>query len=371
MESDSRIEALEAATLPLLITPRDEHVVVVARLVAVITAGLAAGRFLLDGPTGLVGWVLAIAALGFGCVPAVLRRTKDRRRAGGLVPVIGLAALTCMSLAEGGLRSEAMYWLPLVPIIAAVTRDPGKGTTVFSGLAFALVGLLTGLQLAGRSFGFPEESFAMLMLRSGGLAGAVGAGGVVAWALERAWTTAATTIAAEAAHHPVTGLASRAAFDRDLNAALSRGFRQGRDVAVAYIDLDHFKQVNDRFGHAAGDTLLRLVAKKLTDVTRDGETAFHLAGDEFAVVFEDVDRKHLAVPAHRIAEALRGLAAGPADELVLSASVGIAMALPAESAASLVAHADRAMYGAKELGGGAVEAAAIAPPHHGRAESGG
>jgi len=310
---------------------------------------------------GPVGWVLAAAALGFACVPMVLRLTRDRRRAGGLVPIIGLAALASMSLAEGGLRSEAMYWLPLVPIIAAVTRGPGKGTLVFCGASLALVGLLTALQLAGRTFSFPDESFAMLMLRSGGLMGAVGAGGIVAWALEQAWSTAASKIAADAADHPVTGLASRGAFDRALGAALSRGARQGREVAVAYIDLDRFKQVNDRFGHAAGDAVLRRVAKRLVDVTRDGETLFHLAGDEFAVIFEDVHPAHLEVPARRIAEALRAIPAGDHGGLVLSASVGVALALPSESAASLVARADRAMYGAKKRGGGTASAS-IAPP---------
>lgn len=349
MQSERPIEALRAATLPLLIAPRDEQAIAIARGVAALTLGLAGARLLLYGPGHAIGWILAAAALGFAAIPTVLRRTGDRRLAGSLMPVIGLAALTAMTAVEGGLSSEATYWLPMVPVLAAVTRGPGRATLGFAAYALGLVGALTVAQGLGLHPDAPVEPLPALLLRGGGLAGAVGSGAVVAWALEQAWANAANTIVSQAANHPVTGLPSRLAFDRELRAAIARGERADEQVAVAYIDLDRFKRVNDRLGHSAGDALLREVARRLRDATRTGETPFHLAGDEFAVVLERVAPWEVDAPAERLATVLRGVPAGP---MKVDASVGIALGAPGESAASLVARADHAMYAAKEAGGG-------------------
>jgi diguanylate cyclase (GGDEF)-like protein len=335
--------------LPLRLTARDEDAVHVAWLIAALTAGLAGSRFFLDGLDGPIGWVLAAAALGFAVIPRVLARSGDPKAALGQVPVVGMAALSAMSLLEGGLRSEAMYWLPLVPIIAAVTRGPGRSTTVFAALGVALVGSLTLLEATGILSVPHPEALPMLLLRAGGLGGAVVGGAAVAFALGRAWTSAAESIARQAAYHPVTGLPSRTAFDAEVAAALARAERLGQRVAVAYIDLDRFKEVNDRLGHAAGDRVLRHVASQLNGATRSGERAFHLAGDEFAVVMEAIDPRQSAAPGRRISDVLSGLAVGSVE---VSASVGVAVAAAGESAARLVSRADRAMYSAKAEGGG-------------------
>ncbi len=340
-----------AATLPLLITPRDEHARLLAWLVAVTTAGLAGTRFFLEGFASPVGWCLAVGAVGFAVVAGLLCGGKDRRRAMGLIPVIGLATIGAMAFIENGLASEAMFWLPLAPIIGAVTRGPGLHTAGFTFAGLAIVAALTGMELGGVQFTAAPVAPEMTLLRSGGLGGAVVAGGAIAWALDRAWKTAANTIAEEASHHPVTGLPSRQAFDRDLRAALARRSRSGTRVAVAYIDLDKFKRVNDQYGHQAGDAMLREVARRLKAVTRANEAPYHLAGDEFAVILEGFVRHEVGIPARRLVQALRELRPDPRSDLVVSASLGIAIAQPDDTAAGLVARADEAMYESKRAGG--------------------
>ena len=124
-----------------------------------------------------------------------------------------------------------------------------------------------------------------------------------------------------------------------------------------FLDLDRFKAVNDAFGHAAGDELLRAVAARLASVLRAGDTAARLSGDEFAVLCEDVaGERHAVGVAERVAEALRSPFAIGGDEVYARSSVGIALAVHGdEEAETLLREADAAMYRAKQRGGGVYE----------------
>jgi diguanylate cyclase len=164
-------------------------------------------------------------------------------------------------------------------------------------------------------------------------------------------------LAHQVLHDDLTGLPNRALFLDRLGQALSRLGRHSTSVAVLFLDLDRFKAVNDAFGHAAGDELLRAVAARLASVLRAGDTAARLSGDEFAVLCEDVaGERHAVGVAERVAEALRSPFAIGGDEVYARSSVGIALAVHGdEEAETLLREADAAMYRAKQRGGGVYE----------------
>jgi len=153
------------------------------------------------------------------------------------------------------------------------------------------------------------------------------------------------------AHHdPLTGLANRARFHEALEEAMAQARASGRRVGVMLLDLDRFKQINDSFGHAAGDAVLVAVANRLSiELRHEGDLAARLGGDEFAVVVRDFERlEDLTAIAHRMLVALRQPLAYDGRELRPSGSFGCA-AFPdhARGMDDLLKLADLAMYAAK------------------------
>jgi diguanylate cyclase (GGDEF)-like protein/PAS domain S-box-containing protein len=126
----------------------------------------------------------------------------------------------------------------------------------------------------------------------------------------------------------------------------------GLGTAVIFVDLDHFKQINDHRGHAAGDTFLIEVAHCLQQSVRDGDAVGRLGGDEFLIVCAGLESATKAVRlAQRIARSLRTTAiAIGREQIVASASIGVAWSSAPTSADALVARADQAMYESKRLG---------------------
>jgi diguanylate cyclase (GGDEF)-like protein len=162
-----------------------------------------------------------------------------------------------------------------------------------------------------------------------------------------------TSLRHQALHDALTGLPNRLlALDR-ARQMLARARRQSLTVAALYVDLDSFKQVNDGFGHAAGDELLRMIAARLASAIRDSDTAARLAGDEFLVLIDvaPLDGGPELV-AERILELLRqpfDMTADIGRQLNVTASIGIAMGEP-ETAEELLRDADVALYQAKRAG---------------------
>lgn len=156
-----------------------------------------------------------------------------------------------------------------------------------------------------------------------------------------------------ALHDPLTGLANRTLFtDRLIHAhALMR--RKPGHLGVLCIDLDRFKEVNDSYGHEAGDQMIREVARRLKTICRETDTICRLGGDEFAIIQPDTDPAGAAALAQRVVEGLSGevdLSIGRAE---LSCSVGVAVVSDAEQGqAELLRQADVALYRAKEAGRG-------------------
>ncbi len=149
-------------------------------------------------------------------------------------------------------------------------------------------------------------------------------------------------------HDPLTELGNRTLFRDRLEHALARSSRFRRQVGVLYIDIDNFKQVNDRFGHSVGDSVLQSFAERLAATIRRGDTLARLGGDEFAVVVEDGDPERVA---SRILEELEV----PFDIqgqswIPVGASIGIATNDVASEPDDLLRLADVAMYAAKHRG---------------------
>lgn len=157
-----------------------------------------------------------------------------------------------------------------------------------------------------------------------------------------------------ASHDPLTGLANRSLFSEKLEDALARARRDGSTVAVLCLDLDHFKEVNDTLGHAAGDQLLRQVAERLLSNMRATDSLARLGGDEFAIV---QTQAHQPCDAESLASRLSALIAEPfqldGHQVVIGGSLGIALtAAGVADGARLMQEADLAMYQAKNDGRG-------------------
>lgn len=159
----------------------------------------------------------------------------------------------------------------------------------------------------------------------------------------------------QARHDALTGLANRVLVEEHLTHALAEGRRNGTHVAVAFLDLDNFKRVNDSLGHAGGDTLLRQVAVRLRGAVRDGDTLARYAGDEFIAVWvgleSPAEARLLSDRCTAVLEPDFDLHGRPVH---VSASIGVTVAAHGQSAEEVLLGADAAMYAAKRHGRGGV-----------------
>jgi diguanylate cyclase (GGDEF)-like protein len=154
-----------------------------------------------------------------------------------------------------------------------------------------------------------------------------------------------------ALHDPLTGLPNRALLLDRIEVALARSARIEKSVAVLFLDLDRFKLINDSWGHAAGDVVLRAVAERLRAAVRPSDTVGRLGGDEFVVVCEDaVTLWEATVLGERLIRTLQEPFEVEGGEVFVTVSVGIAIADQTTSADGLLRDADVAMYQAKQRG---------------------
>lgn len=157
----------------------------------------------------------------------------------------------------------------------------------------------------------------------------------------------------KANYDPLTGLPNRRLFDDRLNQSVKHTGRTGAPIALLFIDLDHFKEANDSFGHEAGDILLRLVADRIRSCVRETDTVARLGGDEFTVILKDmIGTEPVEIFAEKILQKLATPFQIHNNTLHISASIGITLCpQDARSAEQLIKNADQAMYVAKKAGG--------------------
>ena len=160
-----------------------------------------------------------------------------------------------------------------------------------------------------------------------------------------------------ALHDELTGLPNRALWGQRLQQSLASGLRTGGQVGVMYVDIDHFKAINDSHGHETGDQVLVAVARRLRSAVRPQDTVARIGGDEFVVVCPDMlDEQGLRALGERTIDVLRAPVEAGGHQIVLSASIGITLSEPGDTdPALLLRHADLALYSAKGRGRSRVE----------------
>jgi diguanylate cyclase (GGDEF)-like protein len=232
---------------------------------------------------------------------------------------------------EGPIADEGLQAVMTLPVV--------QGDQVVGGLILAS-------RDPRRTYGLPDEALATTLVEHAGLA-------VQDASTVEALQQALAQAQHQASHDSLTGLSNRDNFLDDLDRCLAGSDPSG--IAVMFIDLDHFKSVNDSRGHTAGDRLLSLAANRLAGAVRPGDHVARMGGDEFAIMVRDVWDEHRALQvAQRVFDLLCDRADIFGEELWISSSIGVALPTPAESSTSLLARADLALYQAKRLGRGRV-----------------
>lgn len=282
--------------------------------------------------TGAYAAALMDAAIAgsIALVVATAWRTGRTRKAG-----LFMAAIinTGAALAAWLLGDIAMYWVYAV-LMPNFFLVPHRIATL---LAVTLVG---GLMLHGGIFSSP------LHMASFGVSSLL----VTMLALVLAhWTEhQRRQLQLLATRDPLTGVGNRRAMDDDLRQAVLLSARNRSPLSVAIIDLDHFKRVNDRHGHAAGDEVLVEFAGLLRRSLREVDGVYRFGGEEFLVLLPDTGLTGVQAVARTLRERVAAQLRGPDGKL--TASLGAATLLPGETAEAWLARADAALYRAKGLG---------------------
>jgi diguanylate cyclase (GGDEF)-like protein len=241
----------------------------------------------------------------------------------------------------------SVYPVFFIIVVAWSGLTQGRGTATFVAVLCAPV--LGGL-LAEGGHGVAALQCAVVALPAAAILGEV-----LSWSSDRA----ARLIQLEAArrlHDPLTGLANRTQLNDRADQALARARRSGHQLAMLFIDLDRFKQVNDTMGHRAGDELLVATAQRVAGLVRGLDTVARLGGDEFVVLCEEVSLAEIDAIASRIIGALEEPFACGGGEARIGASIGIVMCIDgSETAETMLQKADIALYRAKANGRGCYE----------------
>jgi diguanylate cyclase len=154
-----------------------------------------------------------------------------------------------------------------------------------------------------------------------------------------------------AMHDSLTGLPNRALFQESLEHALSMAQRRQERLAVLFIDLDGFKEINDTHGHQSGDVVLKTIASRLLALVRKSDLVARFAGDEFMVLLNNVNQKKVNIVAHKLISEISASIVIADRTLDVTASIGIAVYPESgTTAAEIMAKADTAMYHCKQQG---------------------
>lgn len=287
-------------------------------------------------------------------VPRFLGRLSAGRRLG--LAALLLAALAAVDVAAG--RNFSLTPFYLVVILFVVWGAGMIWGSVFlaaSLLATVIIGEFYGQPFTSRSYFYIDVAgrfvVYIIVLLIAGVARA-------AHAREQAL----------ARSDSLTGLANRAALYERIGIEIERQKRSGRPMTLAYIDCDEFKRVNDRYGHAAGDHLLQVVAHALTHNVRRVDMAARIGGDEFALLLPETETREASLVIEKVRNALRELPHASSGLIGFSVGVVVAGAVP-QSAEWLVDQADKLMFNVKRAGKNGVQQLVLEPLPESRAQS--
>ncbi|MDX6273636.1 MAG: hypothetical protein QOJ92_846 [Frankiales bacterium] len=221
---------------------------------------------------------------------------------------------------------------------------------VLAGLTEVLAGRLARFQHEYACHGPNEERWFSVRIASAAIDGAGGA--VISHVDVTEMHIVQQALSHQTLHDGLTGLPNRLLLNDRLEQALADCVRSGRQVGVAFLDLDQFKRVNDTLGHPVGDDLLRQVGQRLTGQMRTGDTLGRYSGDEFVVIWRDLaSPDDSAILSERLAAAFAAPFELGGSFVTVSASVGVALGSPSQTGDELLMAADAAMYDAKRHGG--------------------
>jgi diguanylate cyclase (GGDEF)-like protein len=336
---------------------------------AVVMAVLLLGFFRQYGKSYLQHWMLASTALAVYHVASRIEHPAARWIAGltSLLPIawllFGVYELIRrrpirMVRAHRILAGVALAGLAISLALPAQAATIRAAVTAMAGAAAAVVLWRSRRKSSGIGFIVLAAAFIAYaieqMFASTWAELAMGVG-MIACLLEDERETAelaAQEIEHLAYHDPLTGLPNRPLFIDRLIVALAQASRDGQKLAVLFLDVDRFKDVNDSLGHTSGDALLKAVASRVRNSVREGDTVARFGGDEFTLLIPKIDQvDDVAKIAQKIIEALRVPFQLHEQDLFVSASIGVSI-YPADGhdPETLVRNADTAMYRAKEQG---------------------
>jgi len=330
--------------------------------VAIIGAPLSATRVQATGWLPLYGYYIGLGALVIG-VALARRRLRYPTKVALLIATfwgVGLPGLLTLGLLGAGL-----WWLVMSGLLIGILRSERTGITTL--LATLVVVAAVGALFVSGILVVPGDANVYARTASSWLTLLVATTLmplVVLFAVGKFQRTLLQLadelegqrdeIAQLAARDELTGLPTSGLFADRLEMALHAGHRQGHRVALLYVDLDGFKQVNDEHGHDAGDVLLRAIAHRLSMAIREDDTVARVGGDEFVVILAAVTEIETAeTVAERLLAELRRPVAYEDRILHVGASIGLAVYPDhASGPYALRRVADRAMYRVKRTGAG-------------------
>ncbi len=343
---------------------RSARLVIRGRLFAVILAVAAPLWIPVDiwllppdsvGPMVILRLSLGIALL---CLAAT---SVPQTRTGGRIVVYGLALLTMLFylitqlLLETTATSPQLIGYTALPLLLVIVLALFPLTLLESGTLLALIiASVLGIHaFLGTLSGLPVLGFVWVLTLLAGFT-------LITQALN---LYLLMQIYKQATHDSLTGLLNRGALFRQFEQSGQYGEPVGKPLAVLLLDLDRFKQINDSYGHPAGDLVLQSMAAALSAAAQPDEIVGRFGGEEFMVVLPGSTLTHAMARAEAFRAAIEGTPIGIGERLLyITASIGVAVGDDSDSLSELIRRADEALYGAKEQGRNMVvtEAAAVA-----------
>jgi diguanylate cyclase (GGDEF)-like protein len=260
------------------------------------------------------------------------------------------------TLVNGGkpeASQEGNSYLSVCDQVGTYDADANSAGIVLGGLRDVLAGKRERFQYEYPCHTPLAQCWFSVRIKAAQIGGAEGA--VISHVDVTAMHLVQERLAHQTLHDDLTGLPNRLLLTDRLNQALAECNRRGGEVGVAFIDLDHFKRINDSLGHRAGDELLVRVARRFGQQIRDSDTVARYSGDEFVVVWRNLGAiEEAEVLSERLAECLREPFTLEGTTVHISASIGVVVGRPPRSAENLLLSADAAMYDAKRKGRGCV-----------------
>ncbi|MDV6316699.1 GGDEF domain-containing protein [Idiomarina sp. HP20-50] len=283
---------------------------------------------------------------GFALAAAIyfyVSRGGNFKVAGWIVTLtLVFVLLAFIHLAEG--RNYSLLWVTILPPIAFFLLGPTAGTWV-TGLVFAYCGWflykllgqgIPGNLSLGAFFNFAEVATAQIFLFR---------------YYERSRREAYEQLQKTSVTDPLTGIFNRLHLDNTLKTLLAVSKRDAQPTSVLLLDVDHFKRINDEYGHIAGDKVLVAIARIMTEATRDGDLVGRWGGEEFLIICPKTDATQAAHIADRVVEKLNSQTL--LDDINATVSIGIATASgsnESDTAETLLQTADKNLYQAKADG---------------------